>query len=322
MERVASSPNTVLPTPDDPKALLHRDRAIDSSYIKHGSNKDEYSKEPWLHYKDAVKSYLSIRIADREAFLSNIGDDKGKIDHEIERIQKLRDSFSTLPGDSSASPGKSELMMDLEGFRKEWRAKVFEQLPEIRRERQEQLRKMKASPQFMRWLSDWDEQHLTAMKEPMSQGIGNQPNCTEIYPLPHEPVKPHKKRRKSRSTPSARPEEIPSVIDRRTPGSLPPTTNPSVVSDDDSFYGFKAGAMYFRKNINETMDGYTPQDMTKLKGIFPDQKIAMKDILTKSQDNPLTQACPEDAIRYFHFPSNNMHWIEVRSLMDPNVECA
>jgi hypothetical protein len=44
---------------------------------------------------------------------------------------------------------------------------------------------------------------------------------------------------------------------------------------------------------------------------FSYQKVSVDDLLTESQDNPIMWPCPENTIRYFHLPANNMIWIEV-----------
>jgi hypothetical protein len=49
---------------------------------------------------------------------------------------------------------------------------------------------------------------------------------------------------------------------------------------------------------------------------FPDQQIPLDDVLSGDDDkmrvNPLRMECDRDVLRYFHFPANNMSWIEVR----------
>ncbi len=78
-------------------------------------------------------------------------------------------------------------------------------------------------------------------------------------------------------------------------------------------YGFKACAIYFKKSE----DGWKPDTYKHPKilpdGKFPNQKISVNDLLQDTPDNPLTEDCKEDQLRYFHFPSNNMRWIEVCS---------
>ncbi|CZR52676.1 uncharacterized protein PAC_02553 [Phialocephala subalpina] len=77
-------------------------------------------------------------------------------------------------------------------------------------------------------------------------------------------------------------------------------------------YGFKACAIYFKKSD----DGWQPDTHNHPKfkdGKFPNQKISVHDLIQPSSAtyaNPLSEPCGEDRLRYFHFPSNNMRWIE------------
>jgi hypothetical protein len=47
---------------------------------------------------------------------------------------------------------------------------------------------------------------------------------------------------------------------------------------------------------------------------FPDQKIPIVDLLYNKDKtaNPLMRPCEKDEFRYFHLPTNNMEWVEVR----------
>jgi hypothetical protein len=87
--------------------------------------------------------------------------------------------------------------------------------------------------------------------------------------------------------------------------------DPSVEVKEEKEYGFKACAIYFKKSE----DGWKPDTYEHPKfipeGKFPNQKISVHDLLEDTPDNPLTEDCNDDQLRYFHFPSNNMRWIEV-----------
>ena len=79
-------------------------------------------------------------------------------------------------------------------------------------------------------------------------------------------------------------------------------------------YGFKACAIYF-KNSQDGYAKHTYVHAAFLPGSkFPNQKISVHDILKDTPDNPLKEECQEGQLRYFHFPSNNMRWIEVSKL--------
>ena len=86
--------------------------------------------------------------------------------------------------------------------------------------------------------------------------------------------------------------------------------------DIEELYGFRACAVYFKKHTDSrgadaAWKGFTYRHK-KYKGSFPNQKIPAHDLLDKVEDNPLREPCEPDVIRWFHFPTNNMHWVEVR----------
>jgi hypothetical protein len=68
-------------------------------------------------------------------------------------------------------------------------------------------------------------------------------------------------------------------------------------------YDIKASMIYFKNS--------RPFDVPGVDHNFPNQKISVKDLLCDEEDNPLMQSCDDDMIRYFHFPANNMIWVEV-----------
>jgi len=68
-------------------------------------------------------------------------------------------------------------------------------------------------------------------------------------------------------------------------------------------YDIKASMIYFKNS--------TPFDVPGVDNTFPNQKISVKDLLCDEENNPLMQSCDDDMIRYFHFPANNMIWVEV-----------
>ncbi len=75
-------------------------------------------------------------------------------------------------------------------------------------------------------------------------------------------------------------------------------------------YGFKACAMHFTKSSS----GWVGIDHShnRYSGRFPNQKISVHDLLEGDDANPLSEQYGSDHMRYFHFPTNNMRWIEVR----------
>ncbi len=65
----------------------------------------------------------------------------------------------------------------------------------------------------------------------------------------------------------------------------------------------KAPVVFFR-------DGQ-PYDAPGIPGAFPNQKVTVEQLLADNPTrNPLMQPCPDNEVRYFHLPANNMVWVE------------
>ncbi|KAK0653060.1 hypothetical protein B0T16DRAFT_455371 [Cercophora newfieldiana] len=74
-------------------------------------------------------------------------------------------------------------------------------------------------------------------------------------------------------------------------------------------HGFKACAMYFRPAVDGTGWVGASAQHENFIGKFPNQKISVHQLLQRKEDNPLTKN-EGGYLRYFHFPANNMSWIE------------
>jgi hypothetical protein len=70
-------------------------------------------------------------------------------------------------------------------------------------------------------------------------------------------------------------------------------------------YGLTVSKIVLRRSDPGCSSSFMSYDM---------QKYPLNDCLFKEENNPLTQECEPNTIRYFHLPANNMHWIEVHSL--------
>ena len=83
--------------------------------------------------------------------------------------------------------------------------------------------------------------------------------------------------------------------------SGPESTKPSPANQ----YGLSANMILF-----ENSEKYTDRDYPDE---FPNQKISIDELLYEedAERNPLMKKCPDNMIRYFHLPANNMSWVEV-----------
>jgi hypothetical protein len=74
--------------------------------------------------------------------------------------------------------------------------------------------------------------------------------------------------------------------------------------DDGLDTEIKAPIIFFKNS--------QPYDIPGVENTFPNQKIAIRDLLVDNEDtNPLMQPGDDNMIRYFHLPANNMIWVEV-----------
>ncbi len=88
------------------------------------------------------------------------------------------------------------------------------------------------------------------------------------------------------------------LIEKGTEDSIPSHPNR---------YGLNANMILFKDSKKYTDKNYPDE--------FPNQKIPIDELLYSEDGarNPLVNECPQNVIRYFHLPANNMSWIEVCS---------
>ncbi|ETS77767.1 hypothetical protein PFICI_09829 [Pestalotiopsis fici W106-1] len=252
---------------------LSRDRFIDKTYVKDGSNIADYVKAPFENSKNPLASYLSLRFAEKDGFLKELEkaspEDWDRVNHEIGRIQSDRQKFSD-------DFTKKRLNDELQQSYSNWKKTVFNaaELRQIGLDREKQVKKLPASEASTRELRTWDSKHLKQLKDVVD---GENPSPD----LGHA----------SRSFSASR--------------HLPPQPRAY-----DPYHGFRAGVMYFKKLADGSLEGFDSNNEKYKDTRFPNQKIALKDILDDPNKNPLSEERPDDEVRYFHFPSNNMEWIE------------
>jgi hypothetical protein len=95
----------------------------------------------------------------------------------------------------------------------------------------------------------------------------------------------------------------------RTAENGPLLGNPSLADSagEDFLDTLNAAVIFFKDS--------EPHDHPDFDDKFPNQKVSIRTLLDKKNEkNPLMTKCPSDMIRYFHFPANNMGWIEVNTM--------
>jgi hypothetical protein len=81
---------------------------------------------------------------------------------------------------------------------------------------------------------------------------------------------------------------------------------PNTSLEEDRGYGFVVYKITLKRN--DKPQGSRTSSFNK----YSLDTHPVHDILYKKEDNPLAEKCKKDTIRYFHFPANNMLWVEVR----------
>lgn len=85
----------------------------------------------------------------------------------------------------------------------------------------------------------------------------------------------------------------------------PDPVRPNTSLEEDKGYGFMV-----QKIILKRIQEFPGSGISSF-GKYHLDTHQVHDVLYKKENNPLTEKCEEDTIRYFHFPANNMLWVEV-----------
>ncbi|KAI1080443.1 hypothetical protein F5B20DRAFT_580109 [Whalleya microplaca] len=265
--------------PDNPPQEVF-DVYIDKQFISSDcKDKEDYAREPWSYSRDKRGTYLSIRYSKREEFLGKLEDhDKIVVNNEIERIQTTADKFFIWDA-------KKPLQGMLRDQRNGWRNAVRHEMEKLKKEVSEDEKDIPRKERYIRTLQ--------LLKEQWDHGESNQP----------EPKSPKWLRRLG--IPIRQPPD-----DERAPDQDLNMEEENVRSQKsnevDEFHGFKAGVMYFAQDGSKL----SGRDRPGCIGTFPNQKMLVSNILKSDEGNILAEKCPPNCFRYFHFPSNNMTWIE------------
>lgn len=328
-----------------------KDEFIDLQYAKPSTTLDQFAEEPWEHCHDPASTYLSLRVDDQPAFFDRLElSQQNHVRHELCRIQRLRKRFDSnrhnqglmqdLIGSKAewkAEVGKSagdlikeaqrfiyqidknemSAWLDDSAFCQAFYRRYSEMLsPGLPgaislKQRKEMLlnelaptwrphlyHKYERRIMAFQRLKNWETNTMGTSEEPTLSALGRVSSYFQ-----------------GRNHIKAQPTQSPSAVAAEQ-DTQAGTTQGSMDTEDDvelePLYGLKANAMFFKKAKDKDTWVGRNSDHRRYTGHFPNQKISMHEILHEPDDNPLRQECSPDEIRYFHFPTNNMSWIEVR----------
>jgi hypothetical protein len=260
---------------------------------------------PEMLKDDALVAYSRCRFADREGFMKNLEDEHGKVRlrAEIKRIENLRNEYEMR---------KDDHVEVLEYRRRLWRQHAKNKSAENLKSLSEKLDQMKKLPKSPR-SETTDPDSYRRLREIHEKRILEKVGKWEV----HDPKMPpylkdlmtatgaESKRRLSIF--SSRKNDItgPLSNSRRSQGPAVVATNESDSENDNyASYGMHVRRITMKNSSNVMSPSYKIDTLDS----YPLEDILGKDA---KEDNPLTTECDPNTIRYFHFPANNMRWVEV-----------
>lgn len=262
---------------------------------------EEYREKPWAHCQDVHQAYLGARFNKRSEFLYHMNpEDKAKIQHELKRIEKVRINFPT-------DQKKQALMDNLKKTLHDWRSYVRSHKTVLADDINEESQRERYQPYRRQREHDTLQRYRTS--ELPSMGAADQSGVISGRPKRWSSLSLHGKARGPKASAQKR---------WTSPPISGKSDNDGISEEPEPLYGLKASVMYFQKveGENSAWREWTNDHKAYGESKFPNQKIAMHKILEDTTNNPLMEPCPENCIRYFHFPTNNMQWIEVSSRLN------
>lgn len=256
-----------------------------------------------------IKYYMRMRvngIPSRDEYLRElVGDPKKRVEHEIDRIRKLRNDFF-------ANPTKTELVREHLKYRKLWRdeAMVNQEgnLHDLERRTSSFNEIQESQPQRDDSEPVKDLGHRWNLLERVRKKLEVENEESEhAVPQYQEGLGKAKRDRQRKLFENEKRilEAIPRWERNPVETSIKPTGDTKKAKENMN-YNIKGGIMYFHSNGEDKERPY-------VEGRFPHQKIPIEILLSDVPGNPIMESSSHETgpIRYFHLPTNNMDWIEV-----------
>ncbi|KAL8300687.1 hypothetical protein RB593_010160 [Gaeumannomyces tritici] len=283
------------PTPGENNARGDGEPLLDFGYIdtqySNQEGKDnpvQYGQQPWRYVDDVsypgdvANAYLSIRFGRREEFMRNLEEpNRTKVKREIDRINKTLGRFQTYTD-------KQAMFEELKTAREEWRSEVNATLSERRND----VEKKHTQPGQQPERRDRYRERYRALLGRLESQARCQPGGDAMTP---EPIVASG-----------------GILGPETPGATETTEAPKTPEPLGPDCGFKARVMYFKQPSGpdgDMWEGFASPHAWYKGGKFPHQKISAQKLLDKDEGNPLTKR-EDKCLRWFHFPVNNMSWVE------------
>lgn len=245
---------------------------------------------------DVLVQYLRCRYDDQNGLLlGRKSGEKERVEREIARIAELRATYES-------TKENKPVVDDFKRLRAAWkihaqansndapidvwkRVKEMKKIPHEDRERRFQL-----ECQILSKVKEWNEQPYTPEPPTPIQGDNTTSSDPNTGCFSFLGIGSGKKDDGQKKKPEKKQSNGASAEKRERP--RPPDS-----------YGISVSKITLKKN--PTSSSYMSYDI---------ERYPLNKVLYSKEDNPLKRMASTDdpnTIRYFHFPSNNMHWIEV-----------
>jgi hypothetical protein len=247
-------------------------------------------------------NYFRCRFRDRDDLLTleDSRDGKWRIERELKRIKDLRKSFEET--------NRNKPDMEVFLYRQaKWRIHASEQREQNLASVEERVQKMKRlDPAERHRRVELEKRILTAIKTWKKPPNPKLPEKLQEPAAEADGSKKLKHRHLSKLLEKLHMnEEIPQNSNQGRPTKNRENhkdTSREFKLPDDS-YGISIHQMTLSKSDERCPTSYMS---------YKSDRYPLKDVLDMHRDSPLKkEKCKPDTIRYFHFPANNMYWIEV-----------
>ncbi|CZT41654.1 uncharacterized protein RSE6_01413 [Rhynchosporium secalis] len=211
-------------------------------------------------------------------------DQRGRIDREITRIRKLREGFETTK--------RNEPDIERTGRLCDIEPRVAKLVASKKIESKEHGdRRIRIEKNILRAVSSWTMPHEPPLPKILEDAKKAGADAAALIkdPLTHL-IEKVTNRFKPKEEIIVKPKlERQATVDTSRDFKLP----------EDS-YGISVHKLTLRQ----------PDTCPSSYMSYDTDRYPLKEVLLAGNRNPLTKACEPNTIRYFHFPANNMHWIE------------
>ncbi|KAH8676422.1 hypothetical protein BGZ60DRAFT_258152 [Tricladium varicosporioides] len=245
---------------------------------------------------DCLVVYMRARFSEQNRIkgaITNHGTEEEKIrfEKELERIGRLREAFAT-------NPENVPFIKIFEYRRALWKQHAIGKREDSVKDVKDRVEKMtpkKIAPDRKDARVEWELRVLADVAKWEIPEIPDTPAGLE-----EEAVSETKAPKNSLWARFRKEKNSKSKDDELPIPSKPPADKEARKRPSDS-YGITVSKITLRKS-----------GVCKSSYMSPETKVyPLNDVLFKEgKENPLTQKCEDDTIRYFHIPANNMHWVE------------